>query len=96
MALLDCVVPARQDGRLLHLMQPSLLPHLVVLHGKAQGLGAQHVQLLRLQPQDVALALCNGCELVLAGRHLPNEVCWSQQRYLLEAACQAWGPSYAT
>ena len=90
LVLLSCLVHSRQGSRLLHLMLPSLLPHLIVLHCQAQGLGAQHVQLLWLQPKDVALALCDGCELVLAGHHLPNEVCWTQQRYLLEPARHAW------
>ena len=82
----------RQHSRLLHLVLPPLLPHLVVLHCQAQRLGTQHMQLLWLQPQDVALTLCRGCELVLAGHHFPNEVCGTQQCYLLKPACQAWQP----
>ena len=79
-------VYTRQNSRLLHLVLPPLLPHLIVLHCQPQSLVAQHMQLLRLQPQDVALTLCSGCELVLADHHLPNEVCWTQQRYLLKSA----------
>ena len=82
------VVHVWKRRSLLLLLLPALLTQTSVLHGQAERLGAQHVQLLRLQPQQVALALCHSCELVFAGYYLPYEVCWAQYSDLLEFASQ--------
>ncbi len=82
----------RQQRSCLLVLLPARFTQSRVLHGQAKGLGAQHVQLLGLQPQQIALTLCHSCELVLAGNHLSDKLCWAQDCHLLKLACHPWQP----
>lgn len=89
-------VQVRQQRSCFLVLLPACFTQSRVLHGQAKGLGAQHVQLLGLQPQQLALTLCHSCELVLAGNHLSNELCWAQDCHLLKLARHPWQPPCCT